>query len=608
MVPPRAALLFAATAAAVVHDHEHFTPDYTLFATEQDIQINCQTRRSIVVNGTSPGPTLDLHENQTTWIRVYNNIPDQNFTLHWHGLAQRAAPFSDGTPLVSQWPIPPGRFFDYEIHPEIGDAGTYFYHSHVGFQQSTAHGALIVRDAGPAPYDYDDEILLSIGDFYEAEDGEIEKGLLADPFKWSGEPQAVLVNGKSGNASSNNATDESCLPYVIDVKPDKTYRIRAIGRAAISLVKIGIEGHDELTVIEADGEYTQPANIDHIQVAPGQRQSYLLRTKSKDELRDAGKRQFWVRYASRERPASITGYALLRYKSCNDTGELPDLPDESPVELPETTNDYLENVLQPLNPVVRENFPRLEEVTRTVTIQVNQELTHGAFVNGTLQGPVVWVQNNETWQENVQASPGHAPYLISYYTDTSPYYAPNHTRALLNDGFDPISRTFTAVPGEVIDIVWQSNSGPTGGFDFHPMHVHGEHVYDLGGGNGTYDAAMNEVKFQNSTYVPARRDTSILHRYTTEGAPHTTAGWRAWRIRITEDNVGAWMMHCHIAQHAVMGMNTVWVFGEREDVLKALGEPPYVSGYLEYGGDAYGDGEDEEPLVQVHEYFDRTPA
>lgn len=39
-----------------------------------------------------------------------------------------------------------------------------------------------------------------------------------------------------------------------------------------------------------------------------------------------------------------------------------------------------------------------------------------------------------------------------------------------------------------------------------------------------------------------------------------------------------------------------------KDVLKALGEPPYVSGYLEY------DGEDEEPSVQVHGYFDRTQA
>lgn len=76
------ALLLGAVgqAAAVVHD-EGFYPEYVLEATEQDIQINCQTRRSVVINGTSPGPTIHLREGHTSWIRVYNRIPDKNFTV-----------------------------------------------------------------------------------------------------------------------------------------------------------------------------------------------------------------------------------------------------------------------------------------------------------------------------------------------------------------------------------------------------------------------------------------------------------------------------------------------------------------------------------------------
>lgn len=69
--------------------------------------------------------------------------------------------------------------------------------------------------------------------------------------------------------------------------------------------------------------------------------------------------------------------------------------------------------------------------------------------------------------------------------------------------------------------------------------------------NGTYNATDNEVRFRD--YTPARRDTTMLHRYATSGVPQTTAGWRAWRIRVTEDDVGAWMMHCHILAHMVMG-------------------------------------------------------
>lgn len=105
--------------------------------------------------------------------------------------------------------------------------------------------------------------------------------------------------------------------------------------------------------------------------------------------------------------------------------------------------------------------------------------------------------------------------------------------------------------GEVLDIVWSSNSGPSGGFDFHPMHAHGAHYWDLGAGAGVYDAAANEERFEG--YTPAMRDTTQLYRYAVSGAPHSTNGWRAWRIRVTKDNVGAWAFHCHILAHMAMG-------------------------------------------------------
>lgn len=49
----------------------------------------------------------------------------------------------------------------------------------------------------------------------------------------------------------------------------------------------------------------------------------------------------------------------------------------------------------------------------------------------------------------------------------------------------------------------------------------------------------------------------MLYRYATSGVPETTAGWRAWRIRITEEDVGAWMMHCHVLQHMIMGKSSL---------------------------------------------------
>lgn len=58
-----------------------YTPDYVLSATAKNVTINCLSRYSVVFNDTLPGPPLHLKENYTTWVRVYNNIADQNLTV-----------------------------------------------------------------------------------------------------------------------------------------------------------------------------------------------------------------------------------------------------------------------------------------------------------------------------------------------------------------------------------------------------------------------------------------------------------------------------------------------------------------------------------------------
>lgn len=323
------------------------------------------------------------------------NISDR--PKHWHGLSQRTAPFADGTPLISQWPIAPREYFDYEVHPEVGDAGTYFYHSHVGFQAVTAHGALIVeeKDGAKPPYDYDDDLSVVVADYYRKQDTEIEAGLLANPFLWSGEPDAILLNGHSGNKSFSTASDDSCKPAVITVDPGKTYRVRFTGGTAISFVLLAIEGHANLTIIEADGEYTKPASTDHIQVASGQRFSALLTTKTQEELDKEGKSSYWIRYENRDRPTNISGYGLLQYRSSsNETllrRDLPaSLPSDPPVTLSHDLTEYtqwLEYTLEPLN--CSDAFPAASEVTRTIYVTWNQQVVDG-FYNGSVNGKLQW--------------------------------------------------------------------------------------------------------------------------------------------------------------------------------------------------------------------------
>lgn len=184
------------------------------------------------------------------------------------------APFSDGTPQASQWPIPPHHFFDYELHVPIGYAGTYFYHSHVGLQAISAAGPLIVRnifyslklvlfsctntlqieDKDTPPYNYDDDLIIFLQDVFEYSDEVLEEKLLAVPIAYQGSQEMVLINGK-GSGIVSSELGKPCYDSlsVIDVEPGKTYRVRLIGGTALSFNLLAIEGHDTLKVIEADG-------------------------------------------------------------------------------------------------------------------------------------------------------------------------------------------------------------------------------------------------------------------------------------------------------------------------------------------------------------------
>lgn len=559
---------------------------------------------------------------------------------HWHGLSLSTAPYADGSPQASQWPIPPGRFFDYELYPAAFDAGTSFYHSHVGFQSITASGALIVKDAVPPPYAYDDEVILKIGDFYPEDDRTIETQLTSVPWKWTGDPSALLINGQSGTApSAQNAypTDPSCEPWTMNVEPDKVYRVRLIASTALSLVVLGFEDHDNLTIIETDNSYVYPVETSYMQAHSGQRFSFLLKTKTLEELEAAGgKTGYWIQFETREAARVVSAWALLSYNVTNATqnanlgspgygygypypgsasasapqGFVPpaSIPVGPVIDLPANVTDWLEYTFE--NPPLPgyDPPPTSSEVTRRITISTLQ------FLNIT-SGHTVMVFNNASWFDSHPLGPSTAtPYLVELLSNgTINSFAPDHDAAIAassgdedvdgGGGYDRLSKTYPARIGEVVEIVWQNSASYPGAFyGPHPLHAHGGPYWDMGSGPGLYtpaahDAAMlarsGALKRELADSWPgSRRDTTILYKYTLQSPTHTpdeVDGWRVWRVRVTPRNVGVWMFHCHILQHMVMGQQTVWVFGTPEEIRDHVWPVQgSLDGYFTFGGDVVG--------------------
>ncbi|KAH7239898.1 Cupredoxin [Fusarium redolens] len=228
-----------------VHD-ANFTPDEVLRVTRHNVTIGGLNRYTTLVNETSPGPEVRIIENR-----------DNNLTMHWHGLSQSAYPFSDGIPLASQWPIPPGHYFDYELRTEVDTAGTYFYHSHIGFQASTAGGPLIVEDPGATSCDRNLERVFFLSEYWQETDQEVKEQMQDTPIRWPGKARGFLINGK-GIASSGVLQRASKTLEVIEVEPAKAYRLRFIGVTSLFMAMIGVENHTQFDIIAADGHYMQP--------------------------------------------------------------------------------------------------------------------------------------------------------------------------------------------------------------------------------------------------------------------------------------------------------------------------------------------------------------
>lgn len=195
-----------------------------------------------------------------------------------------ASPAS-GVPGISQCPIGPGESFTYDF---VLDApGTLWWHSHTALQKSSLYGAIIVdgdeRIVGNYP-----EFTLLLNDWYHASGDSQIAGLSAVPFRWVGDAQSLLINGRGDfNCSATNRTCDPDSPEkgpaVFDVKPDTTYRLRIIGASSLAFINLNIDGH-ELQLIETETTILKPFKTRFLDVGAGQSYSALLHTKTRAEL------------------------------------------------------------------------------------------------------------------------------------------------------------------------------------------------------------------------------------------------------------------------------------------------------------------------------------
>lgn len=140
-------------------------------------------------NGSSPGPTIQITQGDRVRLIVDNHLPEPT-SMHWHGFE---IPIEmDGSPGISQEPIPPGGRFVYEftLHQE----GTYFYHSHMAMQEMIGSlGAFIMHPKSANSPRVEKDFVVMLQEYAILPNNSVPNTMNME-FNW------LVINGKSGPA------------------------------------------------------------------------------------------------------------------------------------------------------------------------------------------------------------------------------------------------------------------------------------------------------------------------------------------------------------------------------------------------------------------------
>ena len=266
---------------------------FNLTIGQSPVNFTGRARSATTINGGIPGPLLRWKQGTDVSLQVRNTLPVSS-SIHWHGILLPSG--MDGVPGLSFPGIGPGETFTYRF--PVRQSGTYWYHSHSGFQEQTGlYGPLIIEPATGERHaadrehvimlsDWTDEDPMSLfgtlkkhSDFYNFAEPTtpeflqdlhklgMDKALArrrmwnrmrmspADLADVSGYTYTYLMNGNSPAANWTGL-----------FKRGERVRLRFINGSAMSFFDVRIPGL-KMTVVAADGQDVEPVTVDEFRIA-----------------------------------------------------------------------------------------------------------------------------------------------------------------------------------------------------------------------------------------------------------------------------------------------------------------------------------------------------
>ena len=498
--------------------------EFDLVIAESPVNYTGAPRMATTINGSIPAPTLRWREGDTVTIRVHNKL-NEDTSIHWHGII---LPYQmDGVPGISFRGIAPGETFTYRF--KVAQTGTYWYHSHSGFQEQTGmYGTIIIDPArGADPIRADRDYIVQLSDWTDENPERILAKLMiqSDYYNFN-QPTAVgffrdvaneglkaaLDKRRMWNEMRMSPTDLSDISgytytYLMNgVTPDGNWtglfqpgekvRLRFINSGAQSFFDVRIPGL-KMTVVQADGQNVEPVTVDEIRI--GVAETYDVIVSPKDEA-------YTIFAQSTDRTGFARGTLAAR---AGLSAPVPELDPPVPLEM--------EDMMGDMTGLARARHAHTE-YGASVDMRVDTPRTN-------LDDPGVGLRDNgrrvltyadlHTLGGPLVARPAEREIELHLTGNMERY-----TWSL--DGLEfgqstPVHMSY----GERVRVILHNDTMMT-----HPMHLHGVWS-ELETPDGSFQARRHTIPVQ-----PAQRISFL----------------------VTADALGRWAWHCHLAFHMDAGM------------------------------------------------------
>ncbi|PRN02424.1 copper oxidase [Pseudomonas sp. LLC-1] len=520
--------------------------DFDLYIGELPVNITGTARTAMAINGSIPGPTLRWREGDTVTLRVRNRLK-QDTSIHWHGIILPAN--MDGVPGLSFHGIAPDGLYEYRF--KVHQNGTYWYHSHSGFQEQVGvYGALVIDAKEPEPFTYDRDYVVMLSDWTDEDPARVLSKLKkqSDYYNFHKRTVGDFVNdvGEMGwsaavtdrtmwaemNMSPTDLADVSGYTYTYLMngqtpdgnwtgvfKPGEKIRLRFINGSAMTYFDVRIPGL-KMTVVAADGQHVKPVSVDEFRIAvaetydvivePEDEQAYTLFAQSMDRTGYA-RGTLAIREGLQAAVPAVDPRPLISMSDMGmDHSGMAGMDHGSMAGMDHGSMAGMSGAMQ-RHPDSETNNPLVDMQTMSPTPKLSDP---GIGLRNNARRVLTYADLRSTFIDPDGREPGRTIEL--HLTGHMEKFAWSFDGVKFSDA-EPLRLKY----GERLRITLVNDTMMT-----HPIHLHG---------------MWSDLEDENGNFM--------VRKHTIDMPPGSKRSYR-----VTADALGRWAYHCHLLFHMEMGM------------------------------------------------------